>query len=98
MPDPKLQKKKTSPLYYLLLFVILLAGGYYLYTYVFSTPSIETELNAALPIKTGGDWGRDLFNNPSYTNLFNPIPGRVEPGPMGNPTPFVQVAPSAARR
>ncbi len=98
MPDPKLAKKKTSPLFFLLLFVVLLAAGYYYYTFVMYTPPPISETNTVLPIVTTGDWSKDIYKNPAYTDLVNPISGKVEAGVTGNPSPFVQIAPTDARK
>lgn len=97
MPDPKTQKKKTNPLFFLLFFVIVLAAGYYYYINYVQTPPPVEEVAAPLPILTTGDWEKEVYQNPAYSNLVNPIPGKVTPGPLGNPQPFVQVAPSEAR-
>ncbi|MDP2655966.1 MAG: hypothetical protein Q8P11_00145 [bacterium] len=93
-----IQKKKTSmPMLIVLLFLVLIGGGYYYYVTVLS--SVPTpEKNNPIPIATTIDWNKQLYQDPSYKNLVNPLRGSVEVGPMGNPKPFVQLTPSEARQ
>lgn len=96
MPS-KTEKKKTSLPLLVLLLLVVLGAGYYYYTTTRTAPVSGNTVETS-PLVLSGDWETQLYKDPVYVTLSNPLPGPVRPGPIGNPTPFVQISPSKARQ
>lgn len=93
-PPPK--KKANMSLIILLSVIVLAAVGYYVYTtYYQPVPTTDDQTTGApeLPV-SATDWDKEVFQNPAYTSLQNPIPLPLTSGPKGNPNPFLEGKPS----
>lgn len=93
MAEMTLKKQKGLSRQTMLLIVFALAvlggGGYYaVTTFVPTVESVlELEQKRQLQIRRI-DWQRTVYEHGTLKNLRSPLPGPLEVGPVGNPTPF----------
>lgn len=87
-------KKKKGPsrqtaLLIVFALVVLGGGGYYAITTF--APAVESvvdrEAKRQLQIRRI-DWQRTVYEHDTLKNLRNPLPGPLEVGTVGNPSPF----------
>ena len=97
MPAQISKKNSSLPLLIGLLVLVLIGGGYYFYTNIMVVTPVQ-EAPKPLAISPKVDWEKQIYNDPTYVKLVNPLPGPIESGPTGNPRPFIQIAPSEARK
>ena len=76
----------------LIVFIIVVVGGggyYYMTTFAPQTPESVVELGTKrqLQIKRV-DWEKAVYEHETLRSLKNPLPGPLEIGTLGNPSPF----------